>query len=247
MVERKSASETQTIDYYRLYKDAEGHIRVLCIQLEEARKSFEFLNGQNDHLTDKIKRQEALVLQLMEKLKDFAVDELTGLAPLAVFDSAYAQVIRDNFNQDDPGSDVVTVPAALLVLDMDQFCQINEVHGRAFGDHILKFVGRIISSRIRNCDKASRYDGQRFAILLPKCPLKVAVQKAREISQRLTAENFAENGKEEIRVTATIGICMYQRKVDRENLVKKAEVAMHFGKDQGRYCTVVYKEGGGTR
>ena len=108
---------------------------------------------------------------------------------------------------------------------------------------MLSFVGKMIKSRIRGRDVASRYKGQRFAILLPKCSIKPAVQKAREILERLGEENFAPDAEDPIRVTGTIGISMFQRGLSREVLIKKAEVAMHFGKDSGRFCAVQYREG----
>ena len=131
----------------------------------------------------------------------------------------------------------------VLSLDLDQFSAINDRCGRAFGDHVLRFAGQVITSRIRKCDIASR-KGQRFTVVLVECTARGALFKVREIVQRIANENFGESTGEQIQVTATVGIAEYDGKIAREELLRRADCAMKFGKDQGRYCTVLYREGG---
>ena len=134
--DRMNASTTQTINYYQLYRDGQGYIRVISIELEEARRTIGFLTEQDERKTDQIRRLDEEIVRLKQKLKDFAVDELTGLPPLAVFDNTYAQVERDNHVDEEQAHTEVQEPAAMLVLDMDQFSQINDRHGQPFGDHV---------------------------------------------------------------------------------------------------------------
>ena len=241
----RDRSPTQTIDYVRLYKEAEGYIRTLSIELEEGRLASESLTEQNTRLKEMIGKLEDKMKRAEERLRAQAVDELTGLPPRAVFDAVFSQVVRDNHATGESASQEIPRPAAMMVLDVDQFSQVNNRYGRVFGDHILRFIGRVISTRIRNCDVASRYQGQRFVILLPNCPAIAVLKKAREILLRISQENFGAPGEQEEQVTVTMGLSMFRPGLDSAELIRRAECAMHYGKDRGgRFCVVMYKDGG---
>lgn len=243
MAEEKRASETQTIDYFRMYKNLEGLCRTVSVQLEEARKALERSCLDREDLQKRIKAQEAKIKELQE----FAVDEVTNLASTALRDrqlEAYMEQYKRQLYGRDEKALLSENRLIVLSIDLDQFSAINDRHGQTFGDHILRFVGQVITSRIRKCDIASR-KGQRFLIVFVDCTARGAIMKAREIVQRVAKENFGESTGEQIQVTATVGVALYDGKIDRPEFLRRAECAMKFGKDSGRYCTVLYKEGGG--
>jgi len=241
--EKMSVSTTQVINYYQMFKEVQGHVRTISIQLEEARVALEKGFQEREALLQKVKSFEARV----QELQEYAADDLTALSSSAMRDRQL-EAYMEQYNRLMHGrNELAPLPENRLIIlsiDMDQFSAVNDRHGRAVGDHILQFVGRIIISRIRKCDIASR-KGQRFIVVFVDCTLRGALMKAREISQRIAAENFGESTGEQIHVTATVGIADYNGKMPREELLRRADCAMKFGKDHGRYCTVMYaKEGG---
>lgn len=242
MEEVRKASDTQTIDYFRMYKDLEGLYRTVSIQLEEARRAMERSYLDREDLQKRVKVLEVKVRELQE----FAVDEVTNLASSALRDrqlEAYMEHYKRQLHGRDEKAPLPENRLIVLSVDLDQFSAINDKYGQTFGDHILRFVGQVITSRIRKCDIASR-KGQRFTVVFLDCTRLGAVMKAREISQRIARENFGESTGEQIQVTVTIGIANYDGQISHEDLLRRADCAMKFGKDSGRYCTVMYKEGG---
>jgi len=243
--ERKlTVSDTQTgIDLLHLYKQMEGLVRSLSIELQSAGKKLEQSNLEKEEAQAKVRVLEEQV----KSLQELVTDETTNLAPCAQRDRQLEAFMEQYKRHIHPLEKVVPLPENrlfVLSIDLDQFSLINDKYGRVFGDHILRFVGRKITNRIRKCDIASR-NGQKFSVVLVDCTSRGALFKAREIVQRIARENFGESTGEQIQVTATVGIADYDGQISREDLLRHADCAMKFGKDQGRYCTVMYaKEGG---
>lgn len=74
-------------------------------------------------------------------------------------------------------------PAALLMLDLDRFKPINDQHGHAAGDAILRAVAAAMSARVRSGDLVVRLGGDEFALLLQRCPADVGARVAEEVRQ----------------------------------------------------------------
>ena len=64
------------------------------------------------------------------------------------------------------------VPLTMLLADVDHLKEVNEFHGHAFGDKVLKILASILASSIRQEDVVARYGGDEFAILLPHTDLR---------------------------------------------------------------------------
>jgi len=241
--ERNKDPITQVINWHQAWKEEQGHVRTLSVQLEEAQRALDRGFLEREGLQKKVVSLEERVLQL----QDLAIDEMTNLAPCALRDrqlEAYMEQYKRQLHGRDEKAPLPENRLIVLSIDLDQFSAINDKYGRVFGDHILRFAGRVITSRIRKCDVASR-KGQRFSVIFVDCTRRGAIMKAREIVLRIARENFGESTGEQIQVTVTVGIADYDGKISREDLLRRADCAMKFGKDRGRYCTVMYaKEGG---
>ncbi len=243
MTEEKKVSDTQTIDYFLMYKDLEGLYRMASIQIEEAHRALERSFLKCEEMQKTIKALEGKVRQLQE----FAVDEVTNLVPSSLLDrhiEAYMEQFKRLIHHLKDKADLPEKRLIVTSLDLDQFSAVNDKYGRSFGDHILQFVSHVITSRIRKCDIASR-QGQRFTVVFVDCTRVGVIMKTREISQRIARENFGASGGEQIQITVTIGIADYDGQITREELLRRADCAMKFGKDNGRYCTVMYAREGG--
>jgi diguanylate cyclase (GGDEF)-like protein/PAS domain S-box-containing protein len=125
-------------------------------------------------------------------------------------------------------------PVALLVMDLDQFKEINDTLGHLTGDLLLEQVAHRLTGLLRDCDTVSRLGGDEFAVLLTaSADRRGAERVARRIEQALD-EPFLLNGMA-VASRASIGIVVSpEHGDDAETLLQRADVAMYAAKRAGR-------------
>jgi two-component system, cell cycle response regulator len=128
-----------------------------------------------------------------------------------------------------------------LMIDVDHFKRINDEHGHAAGDEVLKSVARRVSRAVRGSDVAARYGGEEFVILLPGTEHAAAALLAERIRRAVADEPFEIGGKAPLLgVTVSIGVAEYRGHdgddVERscEKLLERADVALYEAKTGGR-------------
>jgi diguanylate cyclase len=148
-----------------------------------------------------LKHQLALLQRTVTRTRQFAYhDELTGLPNRRLLQDRYNQAVALAARQ---GRRV-----ALLFLDLNGFKQINDAHGHAAGDSVLRQVAERLRACIRKSDTACRYGGDEFVILLPELEgRESAAVAAREIRARLAVPCVVDG--RQITVTASIGVAIY--------------------------------------
>ena len=122
--------------------------------------------------------------------------------------------------------------AALLFIDLDEFKHVNDTHGHATGDGLLKAAAQRLLGLLRPTDQVARFGGDEFVALLTPCD---GERQAASVASRIV-EAFAVPfmiGDELHAVGASIGISLSPRDgVDAETLVRHADIAMYAGKDR---------------
>jgi diguanylate cyclase (GGDEF)-like protein len=164
------------------------------------------------------------------------IDTLTGLPNRAVFleqleATAYARVRHRG------GA------FSVLMLDLDRFKNVNDSLGHAAGDALLREVAIRLRSTLRGDDLLARLGGDEFAIIQGGCEdqRKGAVDLAARICKSI-AEPFMLLSRQ-VEVGTSIGIAMVpEHGGDREQLLKKADLALYRSKAAGRNCFTVYDE-----
>ena len=133
-----------------------------------------------------------------------------------------------------PHADRARLSLALLLIDLDQFKEINDTLGHLVGDLLLVEAARRISACTRESDTVARLGGDEFTVILPRVKDAKDVELvAQKIIERL-GEPF-QLGESVVYVSASIGITMYpQDATDVEELLKSADQAMYVAKRQGR-------------
>ena len=123
---------------------------------------------------------------------------------------------------------------SFLMLDIDHFKKINDVHGHLAGDHVLKEVARLIQQRIRRDEVLARYGGEEFAVILPETTLEGARALAEGLRERIDQSRFVFQG-EVIHVSMSIGVAILQDS-DRTStdLIKRADDKLYEAKRSGR-------------
>ncbi|MBI2264585.1 MAG: diguanylate cyclase [Armatimonadetes bacterium] len=99
-------------------------------------------------------------------------------------------------------------PFSLLLLDLDDFKQVNDRFGHPVGDAVLSEVGSAIVSAVRKVDFPARYGGEEFAVILPETPEEGALVAAHRIREKVEALQVATSD-EIVSITASLGISCY--------------------------------------
>ncbi|WP_323845520.1 diguanylate cyclase [Microbulbifer magnicolonia] len=132
------------------------------------------------------------------------------------------------------------LPLSLLMLDIDHFKSINDIHGHGTGDLALRAFSEAIAAHIRDTDVFGRIGGEEFAILLSE-----ARRDAQGTAQRLQGEIggiVIETADGPLQFTASIGIAHLQGESTIDDLLHKADCALYQAKRQGRNRVVEYSD-----
>ncbi len=153
-------------------------------------------------------------------------DSLTGLPNRDMF--------RDRLEQEMKKSDREDFPLALLLIDLDQFKEVNDTLGHAVGDLLLQEAAQRIRVCVRESDTLARLGGDEFTVVLSAISETSHIEDvAQKIVGRL-AEPF-RLGSEVVYVSASIGITLYPNDAaDIDALMKNADQAMYVAKNKGR-------------
>lgn len=154
-------------------------------------------------------------------------DGLTGLPNRSAFEDRLAHDWADCERSNSPIS--------LMILDIDRFKGINDCHGHAVGDEVLRKVATTISSALGDGDLAARYGGEEFAIIAPGCDRAGAESLAERIRRRVAGITFSLT-PELCGVTVSIGIASIAEPAsdDAEDGLRRADQALYLAKSEGR-------------
>ncbi|MDR1522440.1 MAG: GGDEF domain-containing protein [Endomicrobium sp.] len=130
----------------------------------------------------------------------------------------------------------------ILMLDLDNFKDINDKYGHLVGDKILAEISKIILSILGNNSLVGRYGGDEFIIFIPDLTEKETILIVNKINKSLNNKFFEENN-EKFNITASIGVS-YNSKSNLElnTIVNKADAALYKAKKNGKNTSVFYKE-----
>jgi diguanylate cyclase (GGDEF)-like protein/PAS domain S-box-containing protein len=119
---------------------------------------------------------------------------------------------------------------AVLLLDVDNFKQINDRYGHAAGDEVLQRLGALLKTTVRLPDLPARYGGEEFVVLLPESGEESALGLARRIMERVSAEQWNNE-----KMTVSIGMAaMNESLVNGLQLVALADEALYAAKRAGK-------------
>lgn len=140
---------------------------------------------------------------------------------------------------------------AMIVLDLDYFKSVNDIHGHEAGNEVLVQVADVLRRFVNDKISAFRYGGEEFILLIKECSKKETYGIAENIRKTIEAEEFhirhsiKSELPEKIHVTASLGVSNYPENAkDIQDLVKNADRAMYNGsKQKGRNMVTVYNKG----
>ena len=130
-------------------------------------------------------------------------------------------------------------PVTLILLDVDNFKQVNDVHGHLTGDAVLtEFVGRL-RKRMRNTDSLFRWGGDEFVVLATSVGYRGGAALADGLRKGIAAVPFAEVGP----ITASLGVTEYNEGESAESWFRRTDEALFAAKSEGRNRIHVDRQG----
>ncbi len=137
---------------------------------------------------------------------------------------------------------------SLLMMDIDNFKQVNDTYGHLVGDIVLKEIASTIQKTIRHVDIPARYGGEEFTIILPETAAINAVTIAERLRQKISEIEVKVDDNTIIRPTISIGIAEYPNAADDiKELIDCADKALYISKENGKNCIHLYFDGQFTR
>jgi diguanylate cyclase (GGDEF)-like protein len=134
-------------------------------------------------------------------------------------------------------------PLSVLLIDIDHFKRINDSHGHAIGDVMLKEVGKVIQSSARKDDRVCRLGGEEFLVICGNADLAAAYLAAERLRKMVLALSI-QVGESALRTSVSVGVASKESgTVDEDALVNAADQALYGAKKAGRDRTCVLRGG----
>jgi diguanylate cyclase (GGDEF)-like protein len=170
---------------------------------------------------------------IMRLLGDFrrvasqaSTDSLTGLANRRMLDEELVLEWRR--------ADRVGDSLAFVLLDLDNFKQVNDTYGHQAGDAVLRAVGQVLRGGVRQVDLAGRYGGEEFALILPETDLRGALKLAERLRAALETTPVELPDGKTLEVTASFGVALKDELPSADELVAVADGALYAAKRAGK-------------
>lgn len=181
------------------------------------------------HMTEEITRANQVISELTTKIQE--LEQTSNIDPLTkIFNRRALNSYMENIFQKKPTSYIFHV----LMLDVDNFKQLNDSYGHITGDKILVFIASLLRKTLRDGDRIFRYGGEEFTIILERSSDEQAFNIANRLIKLIRANNLIYLG-EKITVTASIGMTkLLQSDTSPEEILSRADKALYISKSSGK-------------
>jgi len=189
------------------------------------RELFSYLAGQVARSMENVELHETTARRSV-------TDELTGLSNRRAFDAALTAEIERAKRF---GSEL-----SLVLIDLDDFKQVNDTYGHPQGDIVLREVARVLRESSREIDHPARYGGEELAAVLPGTDLEGAFNRAERIRELIAQLRITRlDGYGTMGITASCGVASAQATgTDGRALVQAADSALYEAKRSGKNKSV---------
>ena len=163
---------------------------------------------------------------LQDKMSEQATrDALTGL-----FNRRY---LDETLERELARASRAGFPIGVVMIDIDRFKQVNDVHGHKVGDLTLQALGNLLHSQIRAGDIACRYGGDEFLLILPQASKTITAERTEKLRAGFEALRVA-GGEKALKATISLGVAVYPADgVTTEAIIHAADQAMYRAKGVG--------------
>ena len=160
-----------------------------------------------------------------------ATDKLSGLLNRQAFTILMDRLMAEHSRQ--------PRPLSILLLDVDHFKSVNDLHGHAAGDRVLRRVAELLRQDLRQSDIAVRWGGEEFLVVLDNCDLAEAQRIAEKIRERIAQERLDIDGTH-FAVTISVGVSQFSGDEFPEQAISRADAGLYQAKNNGRNRVYVW-------
>lgn len=242
----KQGKPDKALEHYKLFHSlkesvaGESSARQIAIlkmnhKVETAQRDMEIQRLQNAQLQLEIDEQKR-IQSILENLA--TRDSLTNLYNrrhfLTLAEQEWKRALRYGH------------PFSVLMLDLDDFKDINDRFGHATGDQALIMVAGLIQGSLRKVEIAGRYGGDEFAVILPETPTEKGLIVGKRIHEKVVSQSI-QTSKGLIRMTVSIGVAGLSKQTgdqveSLEELLHRADVALYTSKNAGKNQVSLYSD-----
>lgn len=130
-------------------------------------------------------------------------------------------------------------PCCVALVDLDHFKDINDTHGHASGDTVLRSLASLLAASIRPYDEVFRYGGDEFVVCLPNADTRGAWAIVERLRLRVSRWSVPTRGDDRVRMTVSVGVAPLLHERDVEAALDAADQALYAAKRAGRNCVYV--------
>ena len=176
----------------------------------------------------------SMVMKIEELEEKVGIDPLTGARRREVLVAELDHMLK---RIHDSSGEHRKEGVSLILLDLDNFKQVNDRLGHNAGDRVLARVAELMQGPLREADILARYGGDEFAVLLPNTNEEHAVI----VAEKLRAV-FEDAELKELGITASFGVCSSEHSsaADSKTFINNADKAAYLAKHSGRNAVKVY-------
>lgn len=170
------------------------------------------------------------ILRLYEEVQRQSItDVLTGVYNRRYFDERLKIEIERAKRS-------ATMLLSLMIVDVDNFKDINDTYGHNQGDLVLTEIAKMLKSNTRMVDVVCRYGGDEFVVIMPETPQAGARDKAEQLCGMLKDKRFPciHSSEKFITTTISIGVAAFKPDMDMQAFIKAADGAMYMAKASGK-------------
>lgn len=178
----------------------------------------------SDQLIQELKKRNLLLESIAR------TDKLTGLLNRNSFELEIAETMELADRHD--------LPLSFIVLDLDHFKRVNDEFGHPAGDKVLMDLAKLMKETLRGTDKAYRWGGEEFLILLPNTDQAGAIAVAEKFRAKVEGQKFEKIGS----LTISLGVAERFPWESREQWFKRADLCLYRAKANGRNQVVSWQK-----
>jgi diguanylate cyclase (GGDEF)-like protein len=190
----------------------------------------------SSHSMERSLRYALKLAETLEKLRQLATrDQLTGMLNRREFDRILAE--------EEERSQRFGHPFSLVLVDIDHFKSVNDTHGHQVGDVVLRGVAERQASGLRTVDRAARFGGEEFALIVMQADRAAALELAQRTCAAVAAAPIAISPEKSLKITVSAGVAeMPANAASGAELVAAADKALYAAKSRGRNRAVSFSD-----
>ena len=229
LAEKSLSSYKSTNDSFeKITKEHQGALNQHQNELIDYPSIRDKFDTLQNNMSDEVKKANELITKLSKEVRELEknsnLDPLTKVFNKGALDKYLAKICNKGY---------IKHELHLLILDVDDFKQVNDLHGHLAGDKVLIYLTKLLRNTLRDGDEVFRFGGEEFVIILNRIEEKSCLEITERILNLIRSNRLIYKGKS-LSITASIGATSYQKGDTPTTLIERADRALYVSKNSGK-------------